>query len=594
MKKTVAVLICLAWLLICARAYMKIANDPTRLRLGARVLGIGSSFVGLADDTTAIFLNPAGLAQDREWQLSSMSGKFLNIYNYSQFSALFPTGFGTFGVGYGGSLLEFHVPSYEVIVIGDQTRYIASGEVSGKYSNTAMLFAYANQAGIRFLPNKLNLGGSLKLLSQDLSAAGLGAGTAAGMELNVGALYPVSDDLKLGLSVLNALPAGMGGKIKWSTGLEENFPAILKAGVAYRFPLLQQLTAAADYDRYLTRDLPGRIHAGVEWYPLAAVAVRAGLEQNYTNDTAGATTLSNDLTYGLGLNLRGFRFDYAYHNYNDLSANATNYFSLSYSPPPGPTMEAVKELIRITAPPDWGVVHEEKVALQGLVLDPIVKQVLVQGKVVVLHGPVFSAEAQVAAGRNAILVEAYNGKGKIVKELRHNLVRLLSFKDVAADYWARLPIEQLATLGIIAGYPDGTFRPEGSVTRAELCSLLMKTRSASDEARSRAALKVVTGYFNGTFQPNRLINRAEAVTVIARFAALPPARPNEAPYTDVPGRYWAVGSVLAAKEAGLLDFIKNGYFFPNDNASRSEIAYMLAKTSSVEASIKWLMGEVKQ
>jgi hypothetical protein len=396
--------------------------------------------------------------------------------DYVQLSALYPSRYGTFGVGYGGSSIEFHVPSYEVIVIGDETRYVASGEVAGKYANLAMLFAYAGQTNLGFLKDKVSLGGSLKLLSQDLSASGLGGGTASGMELNAGALYPLTDSLNFGVSVLNALPASLGGKIKWSTGLEESFPALLKAGLAYRFPQKQKLTATADYDRYLTRDLPGLCHFGVEWYPLDYVAVRAGLEQNHGADAAGATAVSNDLTYGLGFFFRGFRFDYAYHNYSDLSANVTNYFSLSYSPWREPTPEAVREPLKIVSPANGSVVNQETVQLRGIIADPAIKRVVVQGKEAAITDISFAADVGLALGNNVFSVEGYDKKGKAVAAFPFRLVRLLSFKDVDKDYWAKLPIEQLATLKIIGGYPDGTFRPEAMIVRAELATLLGKLK----------------------------------------------------------------------------------------------------------------------
>ena len=54
------------------------------------------------------------------------------------------------------------------------------------------------------------------------------------------------------------------------------------------------------------------------------------------------------------------------------------------------------------------------------------------------------------------------------------MIRLVSFVDVAKDYWARGPVEELATLQFVTGYPDGTFGPEKSITRAELATLLVK------------------------------------------------------------------------------------------------------------------------
>ncbi|MFC1540680.1 S-layer homology domain-containing protein [Candidatus Margulisiibacteriota bacterium] len=513
----------------------KFANDPTRLSIGARVLGMGGCFVGVADDPSAIFINPGGLGTIKNWQLSSMSGKFINIFDYVELSALYPTSYGTFGLGYGGSSIDFHFPSAEVIIIGDETRIVATGEVSGRYANIGMLLSYGRQQDIWQFKN-VSLGGSLKLLSQDLNAGTAGAGTASGMELNLGLLYPYKDDLTFGLAVENALPANMGGKVTWSTDTEEPLPARLKAGVNYM--MRRQLRLGLDYDQYVTRaGLPGLWHLGVEWLPNEFVALRTGIDQSHASDIGGNVAVSNDVSYGLGLLFRGFRFDYAYHTYNSLPENATNYFSLGYVAEPKP----VKKL-------------------------------------------------------EVVLMEVCE-------------VELKSFKDVPPGYWAKLPIEQLATLGIISGYPDGTFRPDGSITRAELVTLLMRTKSPvtgsgppvgfNDVAASHWAAKyiaaaardnVVGGYPDGTFRPGNAVTRAEVMAIIVRFAKLPGSTVAEVPFADVPGRYWAIKDISLAKEAGYLDYIRGANFSPKSQATRAEVAYILAKTAEIKRRIDALMN----
>ena len=51
-----------------AFAQVRIANDPTRLGVGARPLGMGKVFTAFADDPSAIFLNPAGLNLAEKWE----------------------------------------------------------------------------------------------------------------------------------------------------------------------------------------------------------------------------------------------------------------------------------------------------------------------------------------------------------------------------------------------------------------------------------------------------------------------------------------------------------------------------------------------
>lgn len=64
-----------------------------------------------------------------------------------------------------------------------------------------------------------------------------------------------------------------------------------------------------------------------------------------------------------------------------------------------------------------------------------------------------------------------------------------SFSDVPADYWAASQISIAASLGWIGGYPDGTFRPENSLTRAEACSIVGRmTGRPGDPAQANKLL----------------------------------------------------------------------------------------------------------
>jgi len=71
-------------------ALIKVANDPTRITVGARALGMGKAFVGISDDISSAFLNPAGLANLERWQMTSMSGKFINEVNYLNLAGAYP------------------------------------------------------------------------------------------------------------------------------------------------------------------------------------------------------------------------------------------------------------------------------------------------------------------------------------------------------------------------------------------------------------------------------------------------------------------------------------------------------------------------
>lgn len=105
-----------------------------------------------------------------------------------------------------------------------------------------------------------------------------------------------------------------------------------------------------------------------------------------------------------------------------------------------------------------------------------------------------------------------------------------SFPDVASDRWSNNAVSTAETAGIISGYPDGTFRPGNKITRAEFATIAAQFDSteytgadkftdisghwASDYINRAAVRGWISGYPDGTFKPNQYITRAEAMTLI--------------------------------------------------------------------------------
>ncbi len=107
-----------------------------------------------------------------------------------------------------------------------------------------------------------------------------------------------------------------------------------------------------------------------------------------------------------------------------------------------------------------------------------------------------------------------------------------SFSDVSGSAWYATAVNTLASLGIIDGYKDGTFKPEANVTRAEFAAIASRfddlssgTASFTDVPSSHWAYSYIvsaatkgwiTGYEDGTFKPEANIVRAEVVTLVNR------------------------------------------------------------------------------
>ena len=108
-----------------------------------------------------------------------------------------------------------------------------------------------------------------------------------------------------------------------------------------------------------------------------------------------------------------------------------------------------------------------------------------------------------------------------------------SFTDVDSDRWSNNAVSTMAKGGYIKGYEDGTFRPEGFITRAELATIASRFLSAPVEGdltfndigghwaeeniKSIANNAWIFGDGDGSFRPDEYITRAEAITIINRI-----------------------------------------------------------------------------
>ena len=124
-----------------------------------------------------------------------------------------------------------------------------------------------------------------------------------------------------------------------------------------------------------------------------------------------------------------------------------------------------------------------------------------------------------------------------------NFTTYNAYTDVSADKWYNNPISTMSRLGIIKGYPDGTFRPNDPITRAEFAAIAArfdehkaaKLASFTDIYGHWAVSEIslayengwIKGYNDGTFRPNRNITRAEAMALINRVLNRAPEKPSD-------------------------------------------------------------------
>ncbi len=154
------------------------------------------------------------------------------------------------------------------------------------------------------------------------------------------------------------------------------------------------------------------------------------------------------------------------------------------------------------------------------------------------------------------------------------------FLDVGIGRWSVSEIEYLAHYGIISGYPDGEYKPERNLTRAEFAALIRRFAKLEDTetenvfpdvdeglwaygdimAISKAGL--IEGYEDGTFRPENEITRAEVMTIINKMLGRNPSEPyvktlDFTPYTDLEKNQWYYVTVLEAT-------ITHNYYLDDD------------------------------
>ncbi|MGV2643911.1 beta-N-acetylhexosaminidase, partial [Clostridium perfringens] len=155
-----------------------------------------------------------------------------------------------------------------------------------------------------------------------------------------------------------------------------------------------------------------------------------------------------------------------------------------------------------------------------------------------------------------------------------------------AEHWAENAILRAAGMKLVSGYPDGTFKPNAAITRAEFTVMLahvLKLGGAgsatafTDEAKigrwAKQAIAnaveagIVSGYGDGSIRPNARITRAEMTSMIARALKLSDeagATTGFADDKDIPK--WAKGAIEAVRKLGVMSGRGDNKFGPNGTA----------------------------
>jgi hypothetical protein len=287
-----------------------------QLPVGARSEAMGGAIVGLADDASAIFWNPAGIVKVNNVQAHFSYMNWFDLFDFNAASIVYNAGdIGTFGA----SMVVFTTGKMEITTEQEPNgtgRYFDAGDI-------ALGFSYA-----KYLTDRFSTGITIKYINQSIWNE-----TASGIAFDIGTQYRLDfQNLTIAMCMTNfgADLKYEGPDLDFVYRKEDNFPMsrLTPSSLStetYALPLSFQVGIGFDILEYEFVKIKGaidvshpndnneRAHFGTEFSFFDRFYVRGGYKYNYDDQ---------DFAFGAGANLplgsTVVEFDYAYSLYNIL------------------------------------------------------------------------------------------------------------------------------------------------------------------------------------------------------------------------------------------------------------------------------------
>lgn len=267
------------------------SSDIFNIGAGARSMAMGGAFTGLADDASAPYFNPAGLAHLDEHQIMAMHAPLFLDSNYNYLSSVNPLGDKWGAVGLSDAML-----SSDKFVTRDDNNAIIDSNAALR--NNALFVSYAHK-----LPFNLAAGTNVKFLQQKVAGY-----SGSGLGLDLGLMWTMSPLLRVGWAVANV----NSPSVKLDTS-DDKLRPINRFGLASEV-YKDKVLITADMTKVEKGD--SLFAGGIEFTPHKLFQLRGGYNAN------------RSYTFGMGVNLNAFRVDYAF---SDTDLGAFNKVSFTWA-----------------------------------------------------------------------------------------------------------------------------------------------------------------------------------------------------------------------------------------------------------------------
>ncbi|PAF33713.1 glycoside hydrolase family 3 N-terminal domain-containing protein [Paenibacillus sp. 7516] len=175
------------------------------------------------------------------------------------------------------------------------------------------------------------------------------------------------------------------------------------------------------------------------------------------------------------------------------------------------------------------------------------------------------------------------------------------FNDLQYSKWAEDGIEYMAKRGTVAGYGDGKFKPAGLVTRAQAVTFLVrelypeqlekpaegttysdvpKTHAFNKEIAIASKNGLASGFPDGSFRPDTPLSRAETAAFLTRAYSLSEGK-QTTNWSDTVN-HWAAAPILVMSSNGLVGGYSDGTYRPNQTVTRAEYAVFMSRLIQFE------------